>query len=411
MRCWDRIGKVLFFYFLFAHVNDVTIGKTFELQTVSDRKKIEFLFPGIQIQSIQRIQCVKLEKEIRPPIWKEKDHIPFVLFIDGLQNQAYYLYYYSIYKKDITPLVYPGSNSPSDICATSEGDIFVVDPTANLIAHFKLTPEKNILLEKNLISLKTPFRCETDGKDGLYVLSQENKMYIFKKDSSRLLKRDAELEMKINTAIGSEGVVDLTVTREKRLCLLTTHRVIVFLEDGQLLYSYTHTQPYTAIENTFHGDILLLNAREKKITLFSRELYLLDVLDLSPWFQNLPVDITVYEPYGYLAAASPDFGAYFGLGTSLTSYWLELTGHVRSSYFHIHFTLTFPSEVTVVIEDSQYKIKEILIQKHTLMAGPVTLFWDSSLSTKENLFIRISAKALYSLANVDITRIPVSLKN
>ncbi len=91
--------KIIFCILIVSLYSAKATAKSFELLGVYDKNKIRLFFPTFKAEEISRINCIQLDKDIRPGSWT--DRIPFGAFIDKKNNKVFYSYYGSFFNKKI----------------------------------------------------------------------------------------------------------------------------------------------------------------------------------------------------------------------------------------------------------------------------------------------------------------------
>jgi hypothetical protein len=406
---------VFIFYFLFLLIwqDKIVLATSFELQYFINPKKLAFYFPKNHITQIDKINSIKLEKNLRTESWP--DRVPFGVGIDKAQNKAFFIYYGSYLEKRIFEIVDSRFKNLEDICVDSKGRIFIADSAENKVFIFQLNQD---LKEVNLIdtiSIQSPFRLDKDYKETVFILTKENRLAVYLFDENKLIFMP-ELTKIITKVFTDKKLVlkDISITRYNRINILAVNKLIQFNYKGKIIKEINLSPEFIALDNTIFEDVLLLNSTKKYILKLSSDFEELDKLDIGDLFQEEPLDITVYDSFGYVAVNSWHFGAYYCLGVSVKDLEIrpKLLKNLTKGY-DINFKITFPSWVSIDIYSDNGQLIKRLLKEKFLRAKTQHLSWngkdenEKKCSGKYNIIIK--ARGKYSLANEDISIFPITL--
>ncbi len=381
-------------------------GAPFEFQSSLNTTSLNLFFQNATLKNVNRINCTKLIKDLRPDAWTNR--IPLALCIDHTLKRAFYINYHSFFKKELIAIKHPDLNNPSDICATPQGDIFIIDTNAHQLFHFKVSPKENTLTFQNKYPIESPLRCETNEQNKLVITSKE-KVTSFTIYNT-ILKENQAYNYILNQLLKDlmpTFVIDITLSRYNQLSILTDSTLVTLDASGQTIQKKPIQQPYTAIENSIYGDLFLLNSTKKTVDKFTKNLEPLQTLSIGGYFNKPPMDLTIYESHGYLVIAEPEYGLYYGMGTSIKNLAFNtLKGQPNKQISHINFTLTFPSKVQITLLNKNKEIVDNILTETTLMANNHSILWDPPPLTHKDYIIQVTASALYSLGNTTKKQIP-----
>jgi hypothetical protein len=379
------------------------MASSFKMQETYTKSKLDFLFKDNPIKDVDRINCARLRKSLRPRTWK--DRIPFGVCIDKTQNKAYFLYYKSFFQKAIIPIDNNSFSNLEDICVNDKGLIFVADSDRDSIFCFLLNKDLKSTTLKYIIPIKKPLRCEIIGNKEIAVLTQENKIVIFKTYQNKYIKKE-NISKKINSYFQKEKFIDISISTYKQthVYVLSDKAIFKFDNSGNLLKSKDINSHYIAIENSYFGDLFLLSQSKNELIKYSGDLIELDQLIFPEEFNNRIQDITIYDSFGYLFLAGKETGLYYGLGVELKDYKISKKKKSSGGFFYtIDFLTTLSSIVSVEIEDDKGAALHTLLKEKKVPSGPHSIYLDENAfsikSITSPLFVKVVAKARYSLSN------------
>ncbi|MFC1771451.1 hypothetical protein ACFLZV_06160 [Candidatus Margulisiibacteriota bacterium] len=377
---------------------------SFGWQGTYNKNSFDFLFPNNPIKQADRINCVKLDKSIRPGSWKEK--IPFGICIDKSQNKVFFLNYNSFFKKSILAIKDSDIKKPEDVSVNKYGLIAVADSKANCVFLYQLNNNLKTAILTDKIQVSQPFRCEFLSDTQIVVMTKKNKVFLYKK-SKHGYKQNNQASLKLTKELKGRKLADISVSRYRSIYIymLTDNYLYKANIRGRILKKTKLQHNYTALENSYFGDIFLLNSKINSIDKYNANMRFLDRLDLSKYLKSPANDLAVYDSFGYLVVGAKTQGTYFGLGTDISFLNTEKSkSFSHNNAYRINFKLTFPSLVTISIRDKYNNVKKQLIKKKKLLSGPHTFFWDGKDSENRQLRglmgVEIVAKARYSLTNI-----------
>lgn len=375
-------------------LGSTTYGQSFELINTLSKNKRAFYFPGSGQFQVDRISSVQLNQQVRPDSWPNR--IPFAACIDRTQNKAYYLQYFSLFKHRIKTIQHPDFGQLEDVTLSKSGSLFMVDSSRNQVFEYQLDKDLTARYHQKFPTGPYPFRCEWGQNKSLYILTRENKINIFRK-SYRL----TGIEKRINATISNYQVKDLTILNNTQIIVLAQNYIFKFNSRGRLLQTLPTSSSFDGVGHSWYNDIFCLDTARKQVKKFNRNLELLDTVELDETFKGSPIDLTLYQPYGYLGITGSQFGAYYGLKTDLED--IKITQ--SSDNFTVGFKVTFPSLISIKIVDvNQNKVVQIM-KDERLLSKSHSIHWDGKdqdgIVCKEGPYtLHLQAEGVYSLANV-----------
>ncbi|MFC1617246.1 hypothetical protein ACFL2K_03400 [Candidatus Margulisiibacteriota bacterium] len=395
--------KIFGFIFLINLLVVFLYAESFELQNVINKKKFQFYFPNKKIEQIDIINCAKLKKGLRPKFWP--DRIPFCIGANTKANEVYYIYYNSFLNKQIITINNKAFKKIADLCVNQLGEIFVIDEAAAKLFIFKVSAALKSAELVQELNINEPKRCEINKYGtAVYVIDKNNNLNIFRKMGKEFVLKDVHKLNNNNFIVNP--IRDITISRDDFIYLLTEKNIYKLNYKAEKIWKKPVKEDYSALENTFYGDLLLLNSKDKVVDKFTSELDYLASLDLKHLYKDTPKDITVYDTFGYVAVNAKNFGAYFGLMNEVKGLKVEKKKTPASSFYEISFQITMPSKITLTIFDQNgTKIEDILIKK-IFKSGTHKVFWRSNL---KKYSVKIKGKALYSVTNKFEKEIQVTL--
>ncbi|NQY73131.1 MAG: hypothetical protein HRT90_00040 [Candidatus Margulisbacteria bacterium] len=372
----------------------------FQLQNTIHKQNISFYFPQTDLKSVNRIVATQLDKAIRPQLWP--DRIPFGMCIGNNHQNVYYIYYQSILNMDILKLSNPSFLKLEDLCISKSGNVYLVDSQSHALYVYSFkTLTQPILVDK--VKTKEPFRCGV-SQNRVYVISKTGKWSIYTHHRNTLLFQE-KISNIFNSNIPLKTIRDITTTSSGKIWVINDTHVLKISSTGKVILKKALKKPYTAISSTTQNYPVLLDAESQKIDIYNQEMSLLDTHFIGDDIDMIPHDIAVYKPYGLVGISSKSTGVTYALGVTLSSLDVKKFNQVTGDlHYQIQFHLSFPSDVVIkVLSKNGSMVKEF---KKTLSAGHHAIHWDGynlrGEKVKGESLVNISAKATYSLSNVDV---------
>ncbi len=397
------IGLILFLGVLVSEPSHA--GESgFMLQATATKHTLRHYFPQADVKQADRINTVMLKPKLRPPSWT--DRIPFGVAIDSTKNTAYYLLYESFFSKKIVPFPNMEFKKLADISANTDGQVALADVGGNQIQFFQFKYPH--LSSTAFVKVTAPRRVEFDYQGRLWCLGQAG-LSIFQpgKDNLEPMKAEAAL---INATLGSEVPIDLSINRQGNAVILAGQSLYQFLPDGTLSGTANIQAPYCAIETSAYGEIFCLRANEKKFDIYSSGLTYMLSVDVSEAFTEQPLDLTIYDNFGYVIINALHQGAYYGMGVAIAAPNFVSIGEAEDGY-QIQFMLTMPAYLWITVNGQTLDQKRVVVENVLQRSGRQSVFWDGKIDGKpvKNATVVIRATAAYSLGNTAKSELKVSL--
>jgi hypothetical protein len=369
-------------------------GQSFFNQGVYDGKKMFFLFKNFPVENMDKINCVMLEKQVRPASWP--DRIPFGLCIDKKNKKIHYLYYGSFFTKEVRTIELGSESSPEDVSVDKKGFFYVTDSKINKVFCYRLQKDLKKVELENEIYVEKPSCIEVGPKDRLYVLSGKNQMVVFDKKDDKYT-RLPKVESELRKTLKDKEIQDISISK-KYINILVGAELFVFNRVGRLVLhkGLKRKKGYGALENTIYGDVLVLNSDFKIIEKYSKQLEYLTEYDFSNDFKAVALDMTVYDSYGYVAICSNTKGIYYGLGVQVDD--LKFFRRKNNKYSEVNLKITFPSFVDITILDkNKREIKKVSNRRPMKSGSHVVVCRGLSLDSVG--YAKIEVEPRYSIVN------------
>ncbi len=219
-------------------------------------------------------------------------------------------------------------------------------------------------------------------------------IYKFKKQSLSYL---SHLSKKINAIIKDELLVNINISTNKTITIVTKKNIYFISEKGKLNTKINNTKNINLIDSTEFSDIIIGSKQSKllyKYTQDGTELFNHHFNELN----TPPINFNIYKPYGDFIIFNLNEGAYYSMRTSIriNSCAEKIMKNVLSISCNIN--LTFPSAIESTITNTQNKTFNL--KPHKLKSGNHTILWKNIPLDYKNSSIEFLTKGLYSNQNI-----------